>query len=89
MLRSWFYVVQEENRARRATWTPTCTGEGDEENAIAVDEGEELMLTILVVLLLLALLGGGVGHSRVGLAGWSPAGIIAVVLIVMLVTGRI
>jgi len=47
------------------------------------------MMLILLVLLVLALLGGGLGHSRAGLAGWSPAGIIVVVLVVMLLTGRI
>ncbi len=47
------------------------------------------MLMILVILLVLALLGGGLGHSRAGLAGWSPAAIIAVVLVIMLVTGRL
>jgi len=47
------------------------------------------MLLLLVILLLFALVGGGVGHSRAGLAGWSPAGVIAVVLVVMLVTGRL
>ena len=47
------------------------------------------MLLLLVILLLFALVGGGVGHSRAGLAGWSPAGIIGVVLVVMLVTGRL
>jgi hypothetical protein len=46
------------------------------------------MLTILVILLLLALLGGGLGHSRFGYAGWSPAGIILVILLVMLFTGN-
>jgi hypothetical protein len=47
------------------------------------------MLTILVVLLLLSLVGGGIGHGRAGLAGWSPAGIIAVVFIIMVITGRL
>ena len=45
------------------------------------------MLTILVILLLVALLGGGLGHSRFGYAGWSPAGIILVILLVMFFTG--
>ena len=45
------------------------------------------MLTILVILLLVALLGGGLGHSRFGYAGWSPAGIILVILLVMFLTG--
>ena len=46
------------------------------------------MLTILIIVLLIALLGGGVSHRKAGLAGWSPAAIIAVVLIFMLVTNR-
>lgn len=47
------------------------------------------MITILVIILLIALLGGGLGHGRFGAAGWSPAGIIAVILIIMLLTGRL
>ncbi|HEY0193238.1 MAG TPA: DUF3309 family protein [Kofleriaceae bacterium] len=47
------------------------------------------MITILVILLLLSLLGGGFGHSRWGYGSWSPAGIIIVVLVVMLLTGRL
>lgn len=48
-----------------------------------------MLLTILIVLLLLALVGGGIGHSRVGAAGWSPAGLIVLVLVVMLLTGNL
>ena len=48
------------------------------------------MLTILlVVLLVLALLGGGLGHARFGYVGWSPAGILVVVLVVLFLTGRL
>lgn len=47
------------------------------------------MLTILVILVLLAILGGGVGHRKMGLAGWSPAAIIVVILIFMLLTNRL
>ena len=47
------------------------------------------MLTILVILLVLALLGGGLGYSRAGLAGWSPAGIIVLILVVLALTGRL
>ena len=48
------------------------------------------MLTILlIVLLVLALGGGGFGHSRFGAAGWSPAGIILLVLVVLWLTGRL
>jgi len=45
------------------------------------------MLTILLILLLIALIGGGMGHSRFGYAGWSPAGIILVIVLVMFLTG--
>ncbi len=47
------------------------------------------MLTLLIVLLVLALVGGGVGHSRLGYAGWSPAGAVLLVLLVLVLTGRI
>jgi hypothetical protein len=47
------------------------------------------MLILLLVLLAFALLGGGYGHSRVGYYGWSPAGIIVVIFVVLLLTGRI
>ncbi len=48
------------------------------------------MLTIiLVVLLVLALAGGGWGHSRAGLVGWSPAGLILLLLLVLYFTGNL
>jgi hypothetical protein len=47
------------------------------------------MLIILVVLLFLALAGGGWAHSRYGYAGWSPAGLILLVLVVMWFTGNL
>jgi hypothetical protein len=47
------------------------------------------MLTILIIVLLIALFGGGLGHGKFGAAGWSPAAIIAVVLIFMFVTNRL
>jgi hypothetical protein len=45
------------------------------------------MLTLLVILLVVALVGGGMGHSRFGYAGWSPAGILLVILVIMALTG--
>ncbi len=45
-------------------------------------------MTILLVLLILSLIGGGVGHTRLGYAGWSPAGILLVILVVLFFTGR-
>jgi hypothetical protein len=47
------------------------------------------MLAILVILLAIALLGGGYGHSRVGYAGWSPAAILVVIFVVLVLTGRL
>jgi hypothetical protein len=49
---------------------------------------EQVMLTILLIVLVIALLGGGLGHSRYGYAGWSPAGIVVVVLLLLLFTGH-
>jgi hypothetical protein len=45
------------------------------------------MLTLLIILLVIALLFGGL--TSYGAYGWSPAGIILVVLIVLLLTGRL
>jgi hypothetical protein len=39
--------------------------------------------------LLLALMGGGFGYSRWGYGSWSPAGIVVLILVVMLLTGRL
>jgi hypothetical protein len=48
------------------------------------------MLTILLIVLLILALGGGTwGYSRYGYAGWSPAGIIVVILVLLWLTGRL
>lgn len=47
------------------------------------------MLTILIIILLIALLGGGLGYGRFGAAGLSPAALIGIILVVMLLTGRL
>lgn len=47
------------------------------------------LLTLLLVLLLAAVLTGGFAHPRWGYVGWSPAGIILLVLLVLLVTGNL
>ncbi len=46
-----------------------------------------MLLTIIIVLLVLSLVGGGWGHSRFGYVGWSPAGLILLVLAIMWFTG--
>lgn len=48
-----------------------------------------MLTTLLIVLLVLALAGGGWGYSRYGAVGFSPLGIIAVVLLVLYFTGRL
>jgi hypothetical protein len=48
-----------------------------------------MLLIILVVFLMLALGGGGWGHSRYGYVGWSPAGIIIALLVVLWITGNL
>lgn len=47
------------------------------------------MMLILLVVLLLALGGGGWGYSRYGYAGFSPAGILLLVLLAMWFTGNL
>ena len=47
------------------------------------------MLILLIVLLILAGGGGFWGHSRYGYAGWSPLGIVILLLIVLWATGNL
>lgn len=48
------------------------------------------MLTIiLIVLFVLAIGGGGLGHARYGYTGWSPAGVLLLVLAVFWFTGNL
>lgn len=47
-----------------------------------------MLLFILLVLLVVALAGGGWGQSRYGYAGWSPFGVLLVVLVVLWMTGH-
>ncbi len=48
-----------------------------------------MLMILLVVLLVLALGGGGWGHSRYGVASWSPLGIVALILVVLYFTGNL
>jgi len=48
-----------------------------------------MLLIILIVVFVLALGGGSWGHSRYGYAGWSPAGLILLVLAVLYFTGHL
>jgi hypothetical protein len=48
-----------------------------------------MLMILLIVVLILALGGGAWGHSRVGYAGWSPLGIILVILLLLWLTGNL
>lgn len=49
-----------------------------------------MLLTILVILLLLALFSGGYGSSRGwGYYGWSPLGLLVLVVLVLALTGNL
>jgi hypothetical protein len=49
-----------------------------------------MLLTILVILLVLALVGGVFGGSRGwGYYGWSPVGLILIILLVLWLTGAL
>jgi len=48
-----------------------------------------MLLIVLIVLMVLALGGGGWGHSRYGYVGWSPAGIILLVVLCLWFTGNL
>ena len=47
------------------------------------------MLFLLIILLILATGGGFYGHSRWGYAGWSPLGVIVLLLVVLWLTGNL
>ncbi len=47
------------------------------------------LITLLIILLVIAAAGGLVGHSRgLGVYGWSPLGIVLVILLFLLLTGN-
>jgi uncharacterized membrane protein YkvI len=48
-----------------------------------------MLMLILIILAVAALAGGGLGHRRFGYAGWSPAGIIIAILLVLYFTGNL
>ena len=48
-----------------------------------------MLFILLLVLLVVAIGGAGWGHSRYGYAGWSPAGVILLVLVVLWFTGHL
>lgn len=47
------------------------------------------MITLLIILLIIAVLFGGFGYTRFGNYGWSPLGIILVVIFILWLTGNI
>jgi hypothetical protein len=47
-----------------------------------------MLMLGLFVLLALAITGAGWGHSRLGLAGWSPVAVILAVVMVLWLSGH-
>lgn len=47
------------------------------------------LTTLLLVILVIALFGGAFGHANWGYAGWSPAGLILCVLLILWLLGRL
>ena len=48
-----------------------------------------MLFYILLILLVLSLAGGAWGYPSYGYAGWSPAGVLLLVLVVLLFTGHV
>jgi hypothetical protein len=49
-----------------------------------------MLLTILVILFIVALLSGGFGYSRGwGYYGWSPLGLVVLIVLILLLTGNL
>lgn len=48
-----------------------------------------MLMLIFIILVVAALVGGGLGHRRFGYAGWSPAGILIAILLVLYLTGNL
>jgi len=48
-----------------------------------------MLMTILLVLVVVSLIGGGLGHTRLGYAGWSPAAILIIVALVLYFSGHL
>ena len=54
------------------------------------EEKSKMLLTLLIVLLLLSLVGGGYGSSRGwGYYGWSPLGLIILIVLILALTGNL
>lgn len=48
-----------------------------------------LAMLIIVIAIVLLLVGGGLGQERFGYWGWSPLGVILLVLLILWLTGRL
>jgi len=46
-----------------------------------------MLLTVLIIVFVLSLAGGGLGYSRYGFTGMSPAGVVLLVLGILWFTG--
>lgn len=57
--------------------------------SLPLHEGRDMLITVLVILSVIALVGGGWGHTRWGVMGWSPVGLILLIALVLWFTGYI
>ncbi len=48
-----------------------------------------MLLILLLLIFAVAVGGGGYGHSRYGYAGWSPAGIVLALMVILYFTGNL
>ena len=48
-----------------------------------------MLMMIFIVLLVFAVAGGTWGHSRYGYVGWSPAGLLLLVVVALWFTGNL
>ena len=48
-----------------------------------------MLMILLLVVFVAALVGGGIGQSRIGYVGWSPAGVILLVVVLLFFTGHL
>src|SRR5207253_10526963 len=86
-------ITQSHSRVSlaRLFWTATLRPvESSPPPSVSVKRStSRMLLTILVILLAIALLGGFAGGSRGwGYYGWSPLGLLVLIILILLLTGN-
>jgi hypothetical protein len=89
-------IAARQARTARRTTEREGTADAPSASKLAgLDRGPSLalprstMMLLLIILLVLALLGGGLGYGRYGAVGLSPAVIVGLILVILLVSGRL